>query len=621
MTAEKLDILLVEDNPADARLLEEQLRQDCPDEVTLTKVFNLKDALLQLDEGTFDAIFLDLSLPDSHGLGTITRIQAHVQPVPIVVLTGLANEELAVKAVHQGAQDYLVKGQADGHLLLRSVRYAIERHRMRMELERTVDHLKASETRIRKIVEQNSDAILLVDITGTVRFVNPAAETLFDREAVDFLGKEFSMPLTHEGSTDFIITRGAEEIYAEFRITETEWEGDHVFLLSMRDVTERRLIEAALSESEEKYRSLFEQSKDAIYISDRNGEIVDINQAMLDLFGYEREELVNKGTAAIQLFVRPIDRDKFQKEIEETGNVRNFEAVMKTKGGTELTCLDTATVRLSENGEILGYQGLIRDITTHKRHEAELIRARKEAEEMSRLKSTIVMNISHEIRTPLTAIMGFASILTDEMPPEYRELLGHIEDNSQRLLHLLNSILNLSELESGTVEMKLESVNVVEEVRSNVAFLRSLADEKDLTLHFESSEPEIYVILDRSCLSSILNNLVSNAVKFTEKGTVSVFVDISKSDRVLITVNDSGIGISKEFLPRLFDEYRQESVGTDRVHQGLGLGLFITKRFVELMHGEIDVQSEKGKGTLASVSFPRDVVGPDKERKMQNEMV
>lgn len=609
MRAGTLDVLLVEDNPADARLLEEQLKNDCPEQVALTAVSNIKDALRRLDERTFDAVLLDLSLPDSHGLETVARILGHVPSVPIVVLTGLVDDELAVTAVHEGAQDYLVKGQADGYLVLRSIRYAIERHQLHIELEDTVEHLKISEARIRKIIDQNADAILLVDIDGTVHFVNPAAEILFDRNSDDFLGQKLDMPISQHGSTDFVITSGSEEIYVEFRVTETEWEGDQVFLVSLRDVTSRRLTEAALSESEEKYRSLFEESKDAIYISDPNGNIIDINQALSDLFGYDREELVANENAAHLLYTNPADRDRFQREIKKTGTVRDFGAVMKTKDGTELSCLETATVRLSENGEILGYQGIIRDITLQKQHEAELIRARKEAEEMSRLKSTILTNMSHEIRTPLTAIMGFSSILADDMAEESREMLGHIESNSQRLLNLLNSILNLSALEAEAVEMNLEIVNVVEEVRDDVALLSSLADEKGLDLNFESSKSEILANLDRPCLSGVVNNLVGNAIKFTERGHVLVSVETMNSDRVLIKVSDTGIGISKEFLPRLFDEYGQESTGTTRTHEGIGLGLSITKRLVELMGGKIDVQSEQGKGTSFSVSFPHHVLG------------
>lgn len=618
MRAGTLDVLLVEDNPADARLLEEQIKQDCPSEVVLTLVGNLKDALRQLDESTFDAILLDLSLPDSHGMETVTRIREHVSSVPIVVLTGLVDDDLALTAVYEGAQDYLVKGQADGHLVLRSIRYAMERHRMHLELEHTVEHLKLSESRIRKIIDQNADAILLVDSSSTVRFVNPAAETLFDRNADDFLGQKLDLPISQHGSTDFVIQRGSEKIYAEFRITETEWEGDQIFLISLRDVTTRRLTEAALSESEQKYRSLFEESKDAIYISDRNGNVIDTNQALSELFGYDREALVASENVASLFYANPADRDRFYKEIKKTGTVRDFESVMKTKDGTKLSCLETATVRMSENGEILGYQGIIRDITQQKLYEAELIRAREEAEALSRLKSTIVTNMSHEIRTPLTAIMGFASILTDDLPAEYRELLGHIENNGKRLLHLLDSIMNLSSLEAGAVEMDTETVNVVEEIRENVALLHSLADEKGLDLRFESSKSEILANLDRSCLSSIVNNLVGNAVKFTERGNVSVFVDTVKLDRVLIQVSDTGIGISKDFLPRLFDEYRQESTGTTRNHEGIGLGLSITKRLVALMDGDIDVQSEQGKGTSISVSFPHNFLERTTTAKLQN---
>ena len=362
--------------------------------------------------------------------------------------------------------------------------------------------------------------------------------------------------------------------------------------------------EEALRESAAKYRTLFEESKDAIFITDRKGRFVDVNQATFDLFGYSREDLDRLGLTVQEIYVDAADRGRFQQEIEQQGAVRDFEVGLRKQDGTELTCLVTATVRRSDDGALLGYQGIIRDITQQKLYEAGLIRAREEAEAMSRLKSAIVANMSHEVRTPLTAIMGFAAILAQEVPVEYRDHINHIEYNGRRLLDTLNAILNLSTLEAGTVELNVESVNVAEEIREKGALLRPLAEKKGLSLRITHTKPDIYARLDRACLNSILNNLITNAIKFTERGAVSIAVrDIQ--DRVEIQVSDTGIGISEEFLMHLFEEFKQESTGTTRMYEGIGLGLPVTKKFVELMDGEIAVRSRQGKGSTFTVTFPR----------------
>lgn len=371
-----------------------------------------------------------------------------------------------------------------------------------------------------------------------------------------------------------------------------------------RERLEKRQAKQALRESEAKYRTLFEESKDAIFITDRDGLLIDVNQTTFDLFQYSREDLGGLGLTAKEIYADPADRGRFQQEIEQQGAVRDFEVRLRKKDGTEFPCLVTATVRRSDGGAMLGYQGIIRDITKQKLYEAGLIRAREEAEAISRLKSAIVTNMSHEVRTPLTAIMGFAAVLAQEVPVEYRDHLNHIEQNGRRLLNTLNAVLNLSCLEAGTLKLNFEPVNVAEEVYEKAALLRPLAEKKGLVLHVEPTKPEIYACLDQVCLDSILNNLITNAIKFTEQGVVSIAVGDTQ-DRVEIQISDTGIGISEAFLEYLFDEFKQESTGTTRMYEGIGLGLPVTKKFVELMEGEISVVSEHGKGSTFTVAFPR----------------
>jgi PAS domain-containing protein len=200
--------------------------------------------LERLVEGGIDVVLLDLGLPDSRGLETLNRAHTQAPEVPIVVLTGLADETVGVKAVQEGAQDYLVKGQVDGDVLVRAIRYGIERKRAEKALQ-------GSESRFRTLVENSADGIVIVDQDGVVRFVNPAAEALFGRKANELEGEVLGFPVVAGETTELdIVRKGDGTAVAEMRVVETKWEGENAFLASLHDVTERKRSEEALREAE-----------------------------------------------------------------------------------------------------------------------------------------------------------------------------------------------------------------------------------------------------------------------------------------------------------------------------------------------------------------------------------
>ena len=242
------------------------------------------------------------------------------------------------------------------------------------------------------------------------------------------------------------------------------------------------------------------------------------------------------------------------------------------------------------------------DITERKRFEKEIIKAREKAEEMSHLKSAFLNNISHEIRTPLTAIIGFSAILSEESPPEQRELVDLIEQSGKRLLNTLNAVLDLSMLETGGVSIDNEWFDLVEVIQEKVASMQLFAREKNLSLKLATPAPRMPVHLDRACLDRILTHLIDNAIKFTHEGHVTVRL-VREAERVCIRVEDTGVGIGKAFQPFLFDDFKQESTGLARSHEGAGLGLAVTRRMVNLMGGAIGVESTKGEGSIFEVSF------------------
>jgi len=231
-------VLLIEDNPGDARLIRAMLAEKGAPFV-LEHVDRLAPALLRLLEDKFDAVLLDLSLPDAQGLDTFDRTTTLALNVPIIVLTGFNDETIATEAIQRGAQDYLIKDNVNGDALVRAIRHAVERHQLVMELQ-------ASESRFRKIITSSADGIIVIDKQDEVRFVNPAAEALFEGQPSKLLGETFGYPLVIDSLTEInLFCPGKEDRVVEMHVVETEWEGKPAYLASLRDVTaHKRMVEA-----------------------------------------------------------------------------------------------------------------------------------------------------------------------------------------------------------------------------------------------------------------------------------------------------------------------------------------------------------------------------------------
>jgi CheY-like chemotaxis protein/two-component sensor histidine kinase len=235
-----------------------------------------------------------------------------------------------------------------------------------------------------------------------------------------------------------------------------------------------------------------------------------------------------------------------------------------------------------------------------------------------KLKSSFLNNMSHELRTPLTSILGYAEVLLEEKPDSSQQRFAErIVDSAKRLQGTLNSVLDLAQLESGETTLELKVADVSDEVKDAVDLLEPVAQKKGLTLETIVTAPNPYAKVDTACINRITNNLVGNAIKFTEEGRVTVEVGVDE-EFVFLQVEDTGIGIEKQFLNHLFDEFRQESTGLQRTHEGSGLGLAITKRLVDLLGGHIEVASEKGEGSTFTVYLPH-VAPPDVPKESTTE--
>jgi PAS domain S-box-containing protein len=363
-----------------------------------------------------------------------------------------------------------------------------------------------------------------------------------------------------------------------------------------------RELAVRLRREKARYRSVVESVHDVVGQTDARGDWTYLNPAWEALTGFRVAETLGRSYFD---FIHPDDRAR---------SIAAFEALYRGEMPTlQLTCrccradggsrhIEVRARALREHEAVVGVAGIITDVTdgVHVRAERE---AREKVEQTLRLKEAILNNMSHEIRTPLTGIIGFSEVLAEEVGAEHEEFAQVIAKSGRRLLGTLNSVLDLARLESGNATLDLQPLDVAAEARDAVELLGSSAREKGLALDVQAGDGAPHARLDREALQRILANLVSNAVKYTEVGGVTVGIARDGGD-VVLTVCDTGIGIADDFLPRIFDEFEQASSGVARSHEGVGLGLAITRRLVALMHGTIAVESAPGEGSRFEVRFP-----------------
>ncbi|MCC5927082.1 MAG: response regulator [Bacteroidetes bacterium] len=368
-----------------------------------------------------------------------------------------------------------------------------------------------------------------------------------------------------------------------------------------------------LKQSELKFRSLIQNSNDIIALINENGIFQFVSPSIERVLGYFEDEMTGKEVSEFLDDDSKNVLDEFINSVFSSSNARALSMELrflhKQKG---YVFLDVVGSLFNVEGMPKGIVLNARDVTDKKRVQIELLQAKNKAEEMNRLKSTFLSNISHEIRTPLTGILGFASILESELEDEqHLHMIENITRSGLRLLETMDAVLDLALIEATRIEMVEDTVQLSREVQQAVRLVASLAVEKSLRIKvIARNEPES-IKLDQRLLGQVLNNVIGNAIKFTEKGSVTITIDTQTTTEhgertrwASVEVKDTGVGISEEFLPRIFDEFKQESSGTTRKYEGAGIGLHIAKRFLDMMGARIDVDSKIGVGSTFTIFFP-----------------
>lgn len=509
---DKLNILCVEDNPGDRRLIKEIFSQEPLLLHDVHFVVNLKEAIQEVSETPYQCVLLDLGLPDSLGLDTLEKLKPHTKEIAIIVLSGMQDERLFEQILQLGATEYIYKGILDSNILSYVLRHARDREQYKKKVVE-------SNKQILSLIDRNADGIIVMNKDGLLRYANPTAERLLERTNEKLTNLPFELPSQSASNREINISSvKGEQITVEIRISEIIFNEEACLLASMRDISERKKYE---------------------------------------------EELRLKN-----------------KKIEFQNN--RYKALNK-----------------------------------------ELTESKQKAEESDMLKSAFLSNMNHEIRTPMNSIIGFAKLLRkDNYSHKDKEMYFRIiEENCTLLMQIIDDMLDLAKIESGSIDLVERNGNVNEMIADleKEFNLRKIDYEKQ-NLKIISSTPGIeglMVSIDFNRLKQVLTNLITNSIKYTDIGTVEIGYTLPNEDEIEFFVKDTGQGIPEEELEHIFKRfYRAEN--TSYFVRGTGLGLAIVESIVMLMGGKINVESTLNKGSCFYIRLPLKIHKKEEPVKKRN---
>ena len=490
--------------------------------------------------------------------------------------------------------------------------------------------LRDEKERIRTILDLVGDPIFVKDNDHRIILANRAFLDLFGLDEKDVMGKTLAENIPENEIELFLrIDRSVLDTgipdYREEELTvgglvhtiitqKTRFEdesGNRILVCSIHDITERKQSEKALSESEEKYRLLYTSMDQGLalheIITDENGKPVDyvfldINDSYTRLFGITREISIGKRIKEVMPKVEQYWIDIFGK-VALTGEPNYYE--------NYLEATDRYYSTYSYSPKKNQFAVLVNDITQRKKAEEELITAKDEAQKSDRLKSAFLANMSHEIRTPMNGILGFAELLKNQdiTGRQQQEYIDIIKKSGDRMLNIINDIIDISKIESGLMKLDIKESNINEQIDYIYTFFKSEAEAKGMKLSFKTglSAKEATIKTDREKLYAILTNLVKNAIKYTREGSIEFgceIAEIESTESLLFYVKDTGIGIPAERQGAIFERFIQADIEGKMAYQGAGLGLAITKSYIDMLGGKIWVESEKGIGATFYFTLP-----------------
>jgi PAS domain S-box-containing protein len=623
-----LRVLLVEDEAGYAGLVKRTLG-DAPDPFDVCWTASLSETLEQLRTKPFDVIILDLSLPDSEGSETVSRIQAVSPDLPILVLSGLTDEDVIYEVLRRGVQEYLIKDTSTTVLLPRAIRYAIDRKRAEQELNESIERLEG-------LFNGSPDAVFVEDTDGLILDVNPAACRLHDMSYDELVGKnvvdlvppnerDVVKERFHEWVTGemenfegFSSKRTGEAVPVEIRGAKITYKGQPAILLHVRDISERKESEAALAQSRQRFRDLADLIPLPLWETDLDGNFTYTNRSGYETFGYTTAD-IEKGLHAFTVFAR---RDRMR---VATSFIERLAS--KTHESEEYTCVTSGgrlfpvliySAPIIENGETVGLRGITLDISDRVTLEAQL----RQAQKLESL-GTLAQGVAHEISNPVMGIIGYADLLKDFFE-EDDEATGFINEIIEHARGVSDIVKNLERFSPSEAPATWETLKVDELINNTASLVRPAMVKSGISLsvNIEAGLPPVEG--SEQQIQQVLMNLLTNASdalneKYPEDDSDKVIVITARTVEdlallpaemgariadgaacVRITVEDHGTGMSEHVRERLFDPF----FSTKPQDKGTGLGLSINHGIIRDHGGQITVESEEGEFTRFHVDLP-----------------
>lgn len=620
MTAsqEKIKILFVEDIPTDFEMAQRAIRKEKID-FDYRLVETEEDFIRSLKNFKPDIIVSDYSMPVFDGMRALKINLSQNRRVPFIILTGSMNEETAVKCMKAGADDYVLKEKITR--LPFAISEAIEKHKAIAEKQKVEQQLFNSLHEYKDLINGMNETVWIISPDGTLLDVNQRAEiTLgFTREELRRNGLT-SIDALHdqdwinnmirnlkEGRIQVFetlhITKNGKHIPVEISSSLIQYQGKTAVLSVARDITERKKAKEQI----QLLSRAVEQNPIAIEITDRNGKIEYVNPVFTEITGFRADEVIGKTP---RIFNSGYHSSGLFKKLWDTitaGKTWHGELRNKTKSGRTYWEQATISPIFNEKEEIIHFLAIKEDITKKKKMLEDLVAAKEKAEESDHLKSAFLANMSHEIRTPMNGILGFTDLLSEpELTDEEKNMyIDIIRRSGQRMLETLNDIIEVSKIDTGQVQIQEKETDPWKIIRELYDFFRPEAEKKGLKLELSNTKPEerITFLSDENKISSILTNLIKNALKFTPKGEIRMGYNI-RSQTLDFFVEDSGIGIPNNRHKAIFERFVKSDLQDKKAFQGSGLGLAISKSYTEMLGGTIQLTSEPGYGTKFIVSLP-----------------
>jgi PAS domain S-box-containing protein len=473
------------------------------------------------------------------------------------------------------------------------------------------------------IVESSDDAIISEDLTGIITSWNNAAQRMFGYIGAEIVGQTALKLIPPELRTEepaildrlrageridhyetVRLRKDGRRIDVALTISPIKGTSGNIFGVSkvVRDITSDRKADHALR----LLAAIVDSTDDAIVSKDLNGIVTSWNAGAERIFGYKAEEMIGRPVEVLFPRDRLDEEPKILDRLKRGDRVDHYQTVRVRKSGEAIHVSLTISPIKDASGRVVGASKIARDITKEKQWVAQLAAMNEDLKRVDRMKSEFLAIMSHELRTPLNSILGFASVLrqgrSGPVTDNQIKQLNLIHASGKHLLNLINDVLDLSRIEAGRLELDCEDFQPGEVIEEAIRTLALQTAQKKLTVHSRVDFAGI-IYSDRKRFFQIVLNLLNNAVKFTQHGTIDIAV-AAQGDQLVVRVTDTGIGIPEDKLSTLFQAFSQVEGSSRRRHEGTGLGLYLCKKIITVLQGEITVDSEPNRGSVFTFRIP-----------------